>query len=420
MKFEEGDFAEIKGWVYRIRKLSNLIFIVVRDSTGILQCVVDKSNNAWDDANKLTLESSVVISGKLRQEKKAPGGLEIETEHLKIVQIAEPFPITKDFSEEFLLDNRHLWLRSRKITSIMKIRSTVIGAIESFFRKNGYFEWHPPIFQPNQSEGGATLFEVKYFDKITYLTQSWQLYAEAAVFSLERIFDIAPTFRAERSRTSRHLAEFWMAEMEAAWMNYLEAIHVAFDEIRYIVKEVVENNKSDLETLKVDVDKLVPLIYKEYKIMKYEEVLKILKDKFNMEVPWGKDLRTIEEKKLMSLYDVPVAVTHYPSEAMAFYKPEDENEDKAVSKCFDILAPGVGEIVGGSERDLDIERMSKKLKEQGENPDNYSWYFDLRRYGSVVHSGYGLGVERILMWLLNLDNIKDTIPFPRTMMRFKP
>ncbi len=416
---------DLKGWVYRIRKLKDFVFVVLRDSTGIVQAIIDKNNNPelYNLADKLTIESSISISGKLVEQEKAPNGKEIHVDNLEIYQIAEPFPITKDFSEEFLLDVRHLWLRSRKMTAIQKIRHTLVGAIHEFFRKKGFYEWHPPILQPTQSEGGSTLFEVKYFDKKMYLTQTWQLYAELAIFALEKIYDVAPTFRAEKSKTSRHLAEFWMAEMEMAWATYDEVLQIAFEEIKYIIDKIIKENQDELKILKVDIDHLKWLRDQEYKIITYDEALQILKDKFNMEVPWGKDLRTIEEKNLTAYFKVPIAVTHYPKEAMAFYKPIDPEKSKPgreVAKCFDVLAPKVGEIIGGSERDLNIDEMKKYLERDGEDPSNYEWYFDSRRYGSVVHSGYGLGVERVLVWLLNLDNVKDAIPFPRTMFRWRP
>ncbi|MEM4500083.1 MAG: asparagine--tRNA ligase [Candidatus Woesearchaeota archaeon] len=420
------DQGTVKGWVYRIRHLKDDVFIVLRDSSGIIQCVVHKNNvtpEIWDLANELTIESSIEVSGKIVSQEKAPNGKEMIVESLKVYQIAEPFPIAKDFSEEFLLSVRHLWIRSRKMTNILKVRSTLTGAIHEFFRKKGFYEFHPPIFQPTQCEGGATLFEVKYFDNNkVYLTQSWQLYAELAIFALEKIYDVAPTFRAERSKTSRHLAEFWMAEMEVAWASYLDVIKIAFEEIKYIIDKIVKENERELKELNVNIDYLKWLRDQEYKIITYDDALALLKEKFNLEIPWGKDLRTIEEKHIADYFKVPVAVTHYPKEIMAFYKPVDYEKKSIgpVAKCFDILAPNVGEIFGGSERDLDIEAMKEALTKDGENPSNYEWYFDSRRYGSVQHAGYGMGVERVLMWLLNLDNIKDTIPFPRTMQRWTP
>jgi len=248
----------------------------------------------------------------------------------------------------------------------------------------------------------------------------WQLYAEAAVFSLEKIYNMGPTFRAERSKTSRHLSEFWMAEMEAAWMNLHDVTEVAKEEVKFILGEVLKHNKRELNILKQDINKLQHIAESEFPTITYTKALEILNEKENMNVQWGKDLRTIEENKLMNHFDTPVVVTNYPLEIMAFYKPKDPDDPKT-ALCFDMIAPGeYGEIVGGSQRSLDVEDMEKKLKESGENIENYKWYFDLRRYGSVSHSGYGLGVERVVAWICGIDNIKDAIPFPRTLLRFRP
>ncbi len=326
----------------------------------------------------------------------------------------------KDQSPEFLLDQRHLWIRSQKLTSVLKVRSTIVGAIHKFFRDQGYYEFDAPILQPNQCEGGSTLFEVKYYDNKTYLSQSWQLYAESAIFALEKIYNMGPTFRAERSKTSRHLSEFWMAEMEAAWLDLHDITEIAKDEVKFILKEVLKNNKRELKIIGQDVKKLEKIFKSDFPTITYTEALKILKEKAKMDISWGKDLRTIEEDELMKHFDTPIVVTNYPIEIMAFYKPKDSKDPKT-ALCFDMIAPeGYGEIVGGSQRSTDIQEMIKRLKEMGENIDNYQWYFDLRRYGSIIHSGYGLGVERIVAWICGIDNIKDAIPFPRTILRFKP
>jgi asparaginyl-tRNA synthetase len=302
----------------------------------------------------------------------------------------------------------------------MKIRSTVVWAIHTFFREKGFYEFDAPVLQPNQTEGGSTLFEVKYYDKKTYLAQTWQLYAEAAIFSLEKIYNMGPTFRAEKSKTSRHLSEFWMAEMEAAWMELDEVIKIAKDEIKYILKKVLINHKNDLEILNQDYNKIKEIANSKIPTITYSEAIEILNNKEKMNVKWGKDLRTIEEDKLLKHFKTPIVVTNYPSEIMAFYKPEDKRIPKT-ALCFDMIAPdGFGEIIGGSQRSIDINYMKNRLIESGEQIENYSWYFDLRKYGSVPHSGYGLGVERLIAWICNLDNIKDAIPFPRTMLRYKP
>ena len=412
--------VKIRGWCHRERGSNKFKFIVLRDHTNIIQCVIDAQHKDWEDAKKVLVESALEIEGEIKKDDRAPTGYEIHIENLNVVHFAEPYPITKDQSTEFLLDKRHLWIRSRKMNAVLKIRSTVTGAIHQFFRDRGYYEFTPPIFTPNACEGGSTLFNVKYFNDTVYLTQSWQLYAEAATFSLGKIYDMSPTFRAEKSKTSRHLTEFWMAEMEAAWMGLDEVTQVAKEEISFIVKEVLKKNKKELEILERDVKKLEVASKLPYQTITYTDALKILKEKAGMDVVWGKDLRTVEEDKLMEHFDKPVVVTNYPKETMAFYKPKDPKDPKT-ALCFDMLAPeGFGEIIGGSQRDTDINELIKALKKEGENPEDYEWYLDLRRYGSVVHSGYGVGVERVVAWICGLDNIKDAIPFPRTMLRYKP
>ncbi|MBD3361578.1 asparagine--tRNA ligase [Candidatus Woesearchaeota archaeon] len=424
MKKGSGRVA-LRGWVWRERKSNAYAFIVLRDETDIIQCVIEKdkvSSKVWKDTNDLLIESSIELEGTIKEDKRAPTGYEVHVDKLNVIQFADRFPIVKDQSPEFLLDNRHLWLRSRKMVAVMKIRSTIIGAIHKFFRDRGYVEFTAPILQPMQSEGGSTLFEVKYFDEndITYLSQTWQLYAEAAVFALGKIYDVAPTFRAEKSKTSRHLAEFWMCEMEAPWIRLEELTEIAKEEIKFVIDEVLKNNKKELQILQRDVRILEKYVKEKYPTITYDEAMKILKTKFGMDVKWGKDLRTVEEEKITEHFGVPVVVTHYPSEAMAFYKPPEPKNPK-VARCFDMLAPeGYVEIAGGSERSLDIEYMKKRLREMKEDPKKYEWYFDLRRYGSVPHAGYGVGLERVVAWICGLENIKDAIPFPRTMLRKSP
>ena len=415
--------VHLRGWIYRTRSSGNIVFITMRDATGILQATVKKGNlpdSEFEDGKKALIESSIELTGKVKEDKRAPGGYELQVTKLNVINFAEPFPIVKDQSPEFLLDQRHLWLRSRKLASILKIRSTVVGAIHTFFRDRGFYEFDAPVLQPNQCEGGSTLFEVKYYNDKTYLSQSWQLYAEAGIFSLEKIYNMGPTFRAEKSKTSRHLSEFWMAEMEAAWMDLHDIVEVGKDEIRFILKQILKNNKNELEILEQDYKKLKQISESEFPTITYTEAINILNEKEGMNIEWGKDLRTLEENKLADYFNTPVAVTNYPVEIMAFYKPRDPKDPKT-ALCFDMIAPeGYGEIIGGSQRNLDVEDMKKRLKAMGEPVENYKWYFDLRRFGSVPHAGYGLGVERVVAWICGIDNIKDTIPFPRTLLRFRP
>ena len=426
-KFSANQPVEIRGWIYRTRSSGKLVFPTIRDASGIIQVTVAKNEveeQYFNDAKTALVESSVIVRGVIKIDDRAPGGKEILVKEFEVVNFADKYPITKDQSEEWLREQRHLWLRSRKLTAVMKVRSTVTGAIHTFFRDRGYYEFTPPILTPNACEGGATLFEVKYYDKKTYLTQTWQLYAEAAIFALEKVYDVAPTFRAEKSKTSRHLTEFWMAEMEIAWAGYQEVIEIAKEEIKFIITEVIKSNLPELELLGTDVKSFEDIVTKSWPTITYTEALEIIRSKSGIEVPWGKDLRTMEEDELMKHFDTPVAVIQYPKDIMAFYKPVDEDVKDApgpVAKCFDMLIPGGwGELIGGSERDTDLNRLIDALEREGENVENYDWYLDLRRYGSVVHSGYGVGVERMIAWLCNLDNIKDAIPFPRTLTRLTP
>jgi len=350
MKQGGGDVS-IRGWVHRERGSKKLKFIVLRDSSDIIQCVIEKEKigeEKFEVADKIQVETSMTITGKIKKDERAPTGYEIAVDDFSVVGESDTFPITKDQSTEFLADQRHLWLRSRKMTSMLKIRSTYVQAREEFFEKEGFFRFDSPILQPMQSEGGSTVFSDKFYDQQTFLAQTWQLYGEAAVFALERVYDTAPTFRAEKSKTSRHLSEFWMVEMEAAWMDLHDVTEFAKKELKYCILKVVEKRAEDLEILGQDPEELRKIAESDWPTIKYREALKILKEKGGMEVPFGKDLRTIEEEKLMEFFDTPVVVTHYPTEIMAFYKPSDPKfPDEAL--CFDMLAPkGHGEIIGGS------------------------------------------------------------------------
>ncbi len=415
--------VHLRGWIYRTRSSGNIVFTIIRDVTGTIQATIKKGNLAddeFEDAKKALIESSVELKGVVKEDKRAPGGYELQVTGMHVVHFAEPFPIVKDQSPEFLLDQRHLWIRSQKLNAIFKIRSTVVGAIHTFFRNLGYYEFDAPVLQPNQCEGGSTLFEVKYYDQKTYLSQSWQLYAEAAIFSLEKIYNMGPTFRAEKSKTSRHLSEFWMAEMEGAWMDLHDITEIAKEEVKFILREVLKHHQRELKLLEQDTAKLKRIAKAPFPTITYTRAIDLLNVKEKMNVSWGKDLRTLEENKLMNHFDTPVVVTNYPVEIMAFYKPRDPNDPKT-ALCFDMIAPeGYGEIVGGSQRSLDVDDMKQRLLDESEDIENYQWYFDLRRYGSVPHAGYGLGVERVVAWICGIDNIKDAIPFPRTVVRFRP
>jgi len=414
--------VSLRGWIYRERGSSAFKFIVLRDATNIIQCVIDKNvlgEEKFRTADKLKVEASLTVTGDLHEEKRAPTGFEVHVKEFTVVGPSENFPITKDQSPEFLLDNRHLWLRSRKMAAILKVRHTVLQAFREFYITQGFYEMPPPILQPTMCEGGSTLFEVKYYSDKMYLSQSWQLYGEAAIYALEKLICLSPCFRAEKSKTSRHLSEFIMAEMEAAWYQLPELLDSIEGCILHIIEKVIKDNEEELKLLGQNVEKLKKIQAPLPRIT-YTDALQILKEQEHMDVAWGKDLRTIEEDKLMNHFAKPVIITHYPKEIMAFYKPKDPQQPNT-ALCVDVIAPeGYGEIVGGSQRSMDVEEMQKDLTNQGEDPKKYDWYFDLRRYGGVPHSGYGLGIERVVAWLCKLDNIKDAIPFPRTMLRKFP
>ena len=422
MKKGSGKVA-IRGWVFRERGSSQLKFIVLRDSSDVLQCVIKKDivgDKDFDIATKVQIETSMEIEGTIKKDARAPTGYELQVSKFKVVGWSDKFPINKDQSVEFLADNRHLWLRSRKMVSILKIRSTVLTAMREYWLKEGFYEYHSPMFLSTNCEGGSDLFIVDYFGKPIYLTQTWQLHAEPGIFGLEKIFTIQPAFRAEKSKTSRHLTELWMAEMEWAWRDFKDLQDNAEGLLKHVVKKVLKDNKEELKHLGRDVKKLEPAANKKFVRLTYTEVLDILAKKKKIKIPWGKDLRTIEEDKLSELYDVPIIVTEYPKEVKAFYMKEAKDNPKAV-QGFDIIAPdGYGEIVGASQREESMEKVIDNLKKNKEDPKNYEFYLDTRKYGSVPHGGYGVGVERVVSWICGLDNIKDAIAFPRTMLRSKP
>ncbi|MBU1198511.1 MAG: asparagine--tRNA ligase [Nanoarchaeota archaeon] len=416
--------VSVRGWVHRERGSNKFKFIVLRDATDLMQCVIKKEKfdeKKFEEADKLQVECSMYITGTIKADKRAPTGFEIEVDDFTVIGWSDSFPLQADQSREFMDDNRHLALRTRKLTAVMKIRHTVFGAFHEYFRGEGFYEYQSPIFQSVQCEGGSTLFGVKYFDKKdVFLAQTWQLYAEPAIFSLEKIYTMAPSFRAEKSKTSRHLTEYWHAEMEVAWSTFKDLQDYGEGVIKHAIKRVLEKNQEELKILERDPKKLEPSLKKPFVRMTYTEALKLLKEKCKMDVPWGKDMRTIEEDKLSSLFDVFIICTHYPKEVKAFYMMEDENDPKVVLGADFIAPEGYGEIIGCSQREHDIEKLKKRLRDMGENPDEYDFYLDTRKYGSIPHGGWGMGMERLISWMCGLDNIKDAIPFPRTPLRYKP
>jgi asparaginyl-tRNA synthetase len=416
--------VHIRGWVYRERGSNALKFIVLRDSTDIIQCVIEKKivgEEKFAIASKLQVEASITVFGTLKEDSRAPTGYELAVDDFEVVGESDTFPITKDQSVEFLADNRHLWLRSRKMTAILKIRSTVFGAIHEYFRLHGFYEYQSPVFQSVQCEGGSSLFKVDYFGKKgVFLAQTWQLYAEPAIFSLEKIYTLAPSFRAENSKTSRHLTEYWHAEMEMAWATFKDIQDHGEGLLKHIMKRVLEQHEEDLELLERDISKLKPTTEKPFPRITYDHALKLLKEKFDLDIEWGKDLRTIEEDKLSSLFDTPILVTHYPKKVKAFYMKEAPENPETVHGVDFIGPEGYGELIGGSERESSLEKIEERLKHEGEDVSQYAFYLDTRKYGSVPHGGFGMGTERVISWICGLDSIKDAIPFPRTALRWTP
>lgn len=415
--------VHLRGWCYRSRGSNALRFIILRDSTDIIQCVVEKdkvTQASWDDALKIDIEASLELEGEIVEDKRAPTGYEVKVKEIKLIGESVGWPIQKDQSTELLADLKHLWLRSRYMTAILKIRSTVFGAIDEYFRKEGFYEFQSPMFQATQAEGGSTLFSVNYFGKPVYLAQTWQLYAEPAIFSLEKIYCIAPSFRAEKSKTSRHLTEYWHAEMEVAWATFKDIQDYGEALIKHVVSKVLEKNLEELKILNRDIKLLEKVRDQPFIRMTYTDALKELKEKCNIDIEWGKDLRTIEEDELSKLHDQFLIVRNYPKEVKAFYMKEDDEDPKVVHGC-DFIAPECyGEIIGGSERESDLQKIKDRLTEMGEDPSKYEFYLDTRKYGSVPHGGFGMGVERLISFICHLENIKDAIPFPRTMLRTTP
>lgn len=416
-----GEEVELRGWIHRTRSSGGIVFAVLRDASGIVQVTVGKKGvpeEAFRAAESALVESSVIAHGTVVEDPRAPGGVEVRASDFRVVHFAEKFPITEDQSEEFLLDVRHLWIRSPKMANVWKVRHTAFGAVHEYWRSEGFYEMDPPMITPAGSEGGSTLFELDYFGRKAYLTQSWQLYAEAMIYALGNVYCVAPSFRAEKSRTSRHLTEYWHCEMEMAWAGLEEILRHGERVVSHVCARVAEDNPEEVAALGRPVEYL-KAIRPPFDRMTYKEALDVLKAK-GMDVPWGKDLRTEEERLLAEGRTKPVFVTHYPKVSQAFYKARDP-EDPEVVLNFDLLAPDdVGELIGGSVREPDLDTLVASLKESGEDPANYAWYLDTRRYGSVPHAGFGMGMERLVQFICKLDHIRDAIPFPRTPARFAP
>ena len=416
----EGGKHSIRGWLHNKRSSGGITFLILRDGTGILQCVLKRDmldSEIYDRVEKLPLESVLEVKGVIREDKRAPGGYGLLAEDVKILHEAERgFPIAKKYhNPDFLLDNRHLWIRNEKMQAVLRVRAKLLQAAREWLNQHGYIEAHAPIFTAAACEGGATLFPVDYFGKKVYLTQSWQLYAEAMIASLGKIYTIAPSFRAEKSRTRRHLTEYWHLEVEEPFCDLKCIMEVQEQLITHISHTLAKDACRELNLLGRKPEELLE-INPPFEKITYDEAIKILQED-GIPIKWGEDLSWSYEKTLAMKFNKPFFVTHYPKGVKAFYhKPDPERPEVTLSA--DLLAPeGYGEITGGGERIDNIDELVERIREEGLNPRDYEWYMDLRRYGSVPHAGFGLGVERMVMWVCKLKHVRDAIAFPRLVRR---
>lgn len=421
-----GEIVSIPGWLYNLRKSGKIAFPILRDGTGLMQCVAVKSQlpeALFEDIKGLTQESSIIVTGRIRAEERAAGGYEMDVEHLEIVQRvheAEPYPITpKDHGIDFLMDHRHLWLRSRRQTAIARVRHEVIRGIRDYFDSNGFTLVDTPIFTPAACEGTSTLFEVDYFeDEKVYLTQSGQLYNEANAAALGKVYCFGPTFRAEKSKTRRHLTEFWMVEPEMAFAELEDVKQVAEGLVCFVVDRVLNNRATELKALERDTSKL-ETVKGPFPRMTYDEAVKILQSK-GSEIQWGGDFGNTDETLLTEGFDRPVLVDRFPASFKAFYfQPAADRDDVVLG--VDFIAPeGYGEIIGGGQRIHDPELLKNRLAEHNLPEEAFNWYLDLRRYGTVPHGGFGMGVERFVAWMCGTEHIRETIAYPRMLYRTRP
>ncbi|PSR35495.1 MAG: asparagine--tRNA ligase [Sulfobacillus benefaciens] len=412
-----GQPVEIEGWVTHFRSSGKIHFIVVRDGTGTVQCVV--SGDSFADWDHLTVETSLAIRGDVKADARSPMGVEISVSAIEIIGPSVDYPISpKEHGTDFLMGHRHLWIRSPRQSAILRIRAGVIRAIRGFLDHNGFIVADPPILTPAAAEGTTTLFGIDYFGDPAYLSQSGQLYMEALAMALGRVYSFGPTFRAEKSKTRRHLTEFWMIEPEMAFVEFEENLGWQERLVEYTVQKVLTDNLGDLESIGRDLEPLRK-VKAPFPRITYDEALERLKSK-HMEIPWGDDLGAPHETALAEEFDRPVFVTHFPTTLKAFYMQPDPTRPEVVLAA-DLLAPeGYGEIVGGSQRIHDLALLEQRLKQHHLPPEVYSWYLDLRRYGSVPHSGFGMGLERLVAWIAGLDHVRETTAFARTLNRVWP
>ena len=427
----EGQPVTIRGWLYNLRESGKLLFPIFRDGSGQIQGVVPKnavSPETFDALKGLTQESSVIVEGKVRADKRAPGGYELDVSNVQVLQKvseSDPYPITpKEHGVDFLMEHRHLWIRSPRQAAILRVRAEIIKAARDFLDDRGFTLTDPPILTPAACEGTTTLFPVDYFDEQAYLTQSGQLYIEATAMALGKVYSFGPTFRAEKSKTRRHLTEFWMVEPEVAYATLDDVMELSEGLITFIVKRCLEKRRADLQTIGRDIAKLEK-IDMPFPRINYDEAVKMLQEGFakgalENKFEWGGDLGSPDETYLSALFERPLMIHRYPAKVKAFYmEPDPQHPDLAL--CVDVLAPeGYGEIIGGSQRMASHELLLQRIHEHGLPEEAFKWYLDLRKFGSVPHGGFGMGIERAVAWICGLEHVRETIPFPRTLHRLYP
>jgi len=427
----EGQTVTVRGWLYNLRESGKLLFPQFRDGSGIIQGVVPKNAvtpEVFDAVKTLTQESSVIVEGKVRADKRAPGGYELDVANVQVVQRvpeSTPYPITpKEHGTDFLMEHRHLWVRSQRQAAILRVRAEIIKAARDFFDERGFTLTDPPIITPAACEGTTTLFPVDYFDEQAYLTQSGQLYVEATAMALGKVYSFGPTFRAEKSKTRRHLTEFWMVEPEVAYATLDDVMELAEGLISFIVKRCLERRRADLQTIGRDISKLEK-IELPFPRISYDDAVRNLqeghaKGALESKFEWGGDLGSPDETYLSAQFDKPVMVHRYPAKVKAFYmEPDPQRPELAL--CVDVLAPeGYGEIIGGSQRMASHELLLQRIHEHGLPEEAFKWYLDLRKFGSVPHGGFGMGIERAVAWICGLEHVRETIPFPRMLYRLYP
>ena len=428
LKDHIGKEVTLKGWLYNTRSSGKLVFLQLRDGTGIVQCVVFKGNNeeVFEKAKALGQESSLIVHGTVKEDTRSPIGVEVDVKDIDVIQNVHDYPITpKEHGTEFLMDHRHLWIRSRKQNAVLKVRHTVIKAVRDYFDSNGFILADTPIFTPAACEGTTTLFEVDYFgDTKAYLTQSGQLYNEATAAAFGKSYAFGPTFRAEKSKTRRHLTEFWMVEPEVAYATYEDMMDLGEGLILFIIQRVLADRRAELETLERDISKLES-VKSPFPRLHYDDCVKMLREGFEKgelenKFEWGGDFGAPDETYLSNQFGQPIFVHHFPTAIKGFYFETDPDRPET-ALGIDLLAPeGYGEIIGGCQRSDSLEYLEKQIEAHDLPKDAFDWYLDLRRYGTVPHSGFGMGIERTVAWLCGIEHVRETIPFPRMLYRLKP